>query len=447
MSLTSAASRLRIRQLPRCSSRWLSTTPPSDVPDVPKKPRARSARAPTSPDVPKKLPARRGPKPNPDKPPPSKPKLRSEVKVLALPPGFDRLPPIPPPDEWRKAFPLSTAAARDRVSIRNPATAVAVARAFINGDGTKTGQPKTVIEAFPGPGLLSRALLTLPPSELGKLIILEDYKPYLEYLRPLAEADPRVTLIEASGFSWQTYTTMEEERRFDTERLPWGNELHPNLHFITHIPQNIPGEQLVAQLLRCVPEKSWLFKHGRVPMSFILPEWLWRRVIARPEDIERCKLSVIAEAVSDFAVALPSAELMPFNDHFHPVVSSSRVASRRSDNRIIGNPLVAVNVIPQAEQLIDKGKLEQWDFILRRLFVLKNQPLSAAMSSLAPGADTLLKTITNPELPQEQRVDIRTKVKKLTVSDWALIARAFDDWAFAPEDLTIDSYMNQFQER
>jgi hypothetical protein len=34
-----------------------------------------------------------------------------------------------------------------------------------------------------GPGALSRALLTLPPSQLKSLIILEDYEPYLEYLR------------------------------------------------------------------------------------------------------------------------------------------------------------------------------------------------------------------------------------------------------------------------
>jgi hypothetical protein len=63
-----------------------------------------------------------------------------------------------------------------------------------------TGNPKVIIEAFPGarnlitavtlflhsilgPGALSRALLTLPPSQLKRLIILEDYEPYLEYLR------------------------------------------------------------------------------------------------------------------------------------------------------------------------------------------------------------------------------------------------------------------------
>jgi len=29
-----------------------------------------------------------------------------------------------------------------------------------------------------------------------------------------------------------------------------------------------PGEQPVAQLFRCIPENSWLFRYGRIPMSF-----------------------------------------------------------------------------------------------------------------------------------------------------------------------------------
>lgn len=51
--------------------------------------------------------------------------------------------------------------------------------------------------------------------------------------------------------------------------------VHPQLHFISHIPQNIKGEQLIAQLFRNIPERTWLFKYGRVPMSLILGEWIW----------------------------------------------------------------------------------------------------------------------------------------------------------------------------
>ena len=45
----------------------------------------------------------------------------------------------------------------------------------------------------------------------------------------------------------------------------------------------------------------------------------------------------------------------------------------------------------------------------------------------------LLDKLTDKRLPLEQRVDIRLEVKHLTLSDWVLIARAFDAWPFAPE--------------
>jgi len=66
------------------------------------------------------------------------------------------------------------------------------------------------------------------------------------------------------------------------------------------------------------------------------------------------------------------------------------------------------------------------------MFVLKSTPLRKAISSLAPGAEVLLQDLTDKSLPPEQCVDIRLVVKQLTVSDWALIVRAFDAWPFAP---------------
>jgi hypothetical protein len=51
-------------------------------------------------------------------------------------------------------------------------------------------------------------------------------------------------------------------------------EVHPTLQYISHIPHSIAGEQLVAQFCRCVPDESWLFQHGRVPMNLIMSDWL-----------------------------------------------------------------------------------------------------------------------------------------------------------------------------
>jgi mitochondrial transcription factor 1 len=101
-----------------------------------------------------------------------------------------------------------------------------------------------------------------------------------------------VRVVPLSGFSWDTYSHLVESGDLDVDIAPWENctfvfasnrtkhphtlAVHPELHFVTHIPQTIPGEQLVSQLLRCIPEKSWLFKYGRIPMSFILADWVWR---------------------------------------------------------------------------------------------------------------------------------------------------------------------------
>ncbi|TFY70882.1 hypothetical protein EVG20_g2110 [Dentipellis fragilis] len=351
---------------------------------------------------------------------------------------------LPPLDEWRTYFHTTPSAARDRISIRNPESASQVARGFLTGKRTRTNQPKIVVEAFPGPGALSRALMALPHSQMSKLIILEDYPPYLEYLKPLEKVDPRVSVVPYSGFVWDTYRHLEEVGLLEeVETVPWDENIHPRLHFITHIPQTIAGEQLVAQLFRNIPERSWLFKYGRIPMSFLMSDWVWRRVSAPSRNSERCKLSVIAEATTGFGLAVPPEALLPFDDHFHPTRYGAKITtnpSRRPENRRIGSPFVAANTVPLEHQVIDKGKLDMWDYVLRRLFVLKSTPLKNAIGSLAPGAQVLLKHITDPALPPEMRVDITSQVRHLTIQEWDTLVRAFGIWPFAPSDLSIDSF-------
>lgn len=61
----------------------------------------------------------------------------------------------------------------------------------------------------------------------------------------------------------------------NTRMLTVHGPVHPQLHFISHLQHTVKGEQLVAQLYRCIPDRSWLYKYGRVPMSFVLSEWVW----------------------------------------------------------------------------------------------------------------------------------------------------------------------------
>lgn len=56
---------------------------------------------------------------------------------------------------------------------------------------------------------------------------------------------------------------------------------------------------------------------------------------------------------------------------------------------------------------------------------------SVASSHLAPGATTLLPKISEPS--SAGTVDPNTMVRHLTVDDWAVVVKAFDEWPFAPE--------------
>ena len=59
--------------------------------------------------------------------------------------------------------------------------------------------------------------------------------------------------------------------------------------------------------------------------------------------------------------------------------------------------------------------------------------LSYYPSAIGPGAESLIKVLTDKRLPPEQRVDVTQKIRDLSVSDWTLLIRAFDNWPFAPD--------------
>lgn len=50
---------------------------------------------------------------------------------------------------------------------------------------------------------------------------------------------------------------------------------HPSLRFLgSALPFNLQGESLFNQSLRAMAEKSWIFKYGRVPITFVCQDYL-----------------------------------------------------------------------------------------------------------------------------------------------------------------------------
>ncbi|KAF8069972.1 hypothetical protein FPV67DRAFT_1753867 [Lyophyllum atratum] len=342
---------------------------------------------------------------------------------------------LPPESEWRKHF-SGKIHVNYRISIRNAETAAKLADAFV----PEGSEGKVIVEAFPGPGQLSRALLNLPKERIRKMIIMEDWEPYLEYLRPLQEADPRVIVVDRDGYNWDSYQHISERGLLDdVERLAWDQGVHPHLQFISHLPSTVTGEQLISQLLRTMPEHEWLFQYGRVPLSFILSEHVYKRVtspITSPQT--RCKVSIVAQASSHLTPALPFSAHQPFDTHFHPVSSPhAKSADTKRSSRAVGLPFQSMSVVPREEQYIRKGEMGAWDFVLRRLFVRKATELRVALGALAPGAGGLVKKLTDPRLREEERLDVRKKINQLEAHEWAILLKAFEEWPFKPEDLNI----------
>ncbi|KAF9071676.1 S-adenosyl-L-methionine-dependent methyltransferase [Rhodocollybia butyracea] len=288
---------------------------------------------------------------------------------------------------------------------------------------------KVIVEAFPGPGQLTRSLLALPKERIKKLIILEQEPKYLDYLLPLAELDPRVKIIPVTALEWDAFARIEQQGLLDdVEVIDWDQGVHPTLQFISHLPITVYGEQLIAQLLRLVPSRSWLHKFGRIKMNYLLSQYVWERLNAPPSHTTmRCKLSVMASATASLK-PLMDEELRPFAKHFHPTPPKN---STKVTNRQVGNPFLAIEIIPLEERIIDETKLEMWDYCCRRLFVRKATPLTKCIEDLGPGAKSLL-----PKL-KEFKIDDKA-VRDLTVYDWAEIVKAFDAWPFAPKDLGIN---------
>ena len=101
---------------------------------------------------------------------------------------------------------------------------------------------------------------------------------------------------------WDAFTDLSEKGYMnDIATVPWtegaslkvrSNQtlmsvpVYPNLHFISHLPTATMSEQLISQFLRAIPERSWLFKYGRMPMSYILSDYVWQ-VRATPNQLSK----------------------------------------------------------------------------------------------------------------------------------------------------------------
>ncbi|KAF9568239.1 S-adenosyl-L-methionine-dependent methyltransferase [Agrocybe pediades] len=342
---------------------------------------------------------------------------------------------LPPDEEWKTAFPTVREHAQ-RVAVRSPEVAKQLAES-IAPEGSKD---LIIIEASPGPGLLSRALLNLPKERVKKLILLDSSPIFLPYLKPLESLDSRVSVFPYDAFNWATYKKIKDEKALDeVETCDDWSQVHPQLRFTMTMSANVHGEQMASQLIRAVSDRQWLFQYGRVPLNLILQARMYDRLKAEPETSNRCKVSVMAQCNATLTELVPYDDLQPYHEKFHParVGHASTARHTELDARRVSSPLVAIQCIPKEKPVIAPGDLDFWDYCVRKLFVQKATPLSKSITALGPGANNLLKTLEATESPNY--VDTSKASRALDLQDWSRVVNTFKEWPFRPTDLSIDN--------
>ncbi|KAG1655279.1 Dimethyladenosine transferase 1, mitochondrial [Nymphon striatum] len=147
-----------------------------------------------------------------------------------------------------------------------------------------------VCEIGPGPGSITRAILE---EDIAKLSVIEKDHKFRPNLEMLEDAVKGKMCIE-----WGDILNYDFEKMFDkTLKKDW-NEHSPDIRVIGNLPFNI-STPLIIKLLKQMSEKSGLFSYGRTKLTLTFQSEVAERLFAPPGHHQRCKLSVMAQYLSD----------------------------------------------------------------------------------------------------------------------------------------------------
>ncbi|KPV75450.1 uncharacterized protein RHOBADRAFT_43955 [Rhodotorula graminis WP1] len=309
-----------------------------------------------------------------------------------------------------------TPAVRGRSSLVNEASARAVVKAW----GVDQMDGVTVVEAYAGPGGLTRAFLELP--NVKRSIAVEDAYRYLPQLNVLKERYPgRYEHILEDPFRWEAYTDVEEKGFFeDVPTVPWEDSVHPKLFFAAQLPSSSYGQQLFVQLVSAIAGQMWYFQKGRMQMGFLGPEALWKKILAKPGDSDYHKLAVLLNSLAVIERTPTLSGLQPATMHFH---------RPRGDVAVV----TPIKVTPRPKALVKN--YDALEFVTRHMFVAKATPWHKAFASISPGAGNLVPKLIELGVGADK---VDKAVSHLQMHEWVILADVFDAWPFRPTTLFDD---------
>lgn len=110
-------------------------------------------------------------------------------------------------------------------------------------------------------------------------------------------------MVEADPYGWETYSDIKDKGFLDdVPKTPWAQRasttssyvdtddktVHPNLFFVSQLPNHRHGDQIFVQWLNCIADEMWLFQHGRFEFGIVASNAL---IQARPPSTRESRSS------------------------------------------------------------------------------------------------------------------------------------------------------------
>ena len=197
-----------------------------------------------------------------------------------------------------------------------------------------------------------------------------------------------------------------------------------------------------------------------------------QRLVAKPEEPARSKLSVIANALFHISPLPPLHHVVNVDkrssrteSRFTKVgrgiyredkdLNQQRIGEQEREPRTITYPrdfwpirtglvnagrayprppFLGILLEPRVSSVIRQEQKDSWEYVLRRCFVREAVPFRDAVKTLGFGGENLIPKF---ELFDDQflgeRVNVDKLVRDLRAEEWARVVDVFDRWAFRPQ--------------
>ncbi|XP_043500510.1 mitochondrial dimethyladenosine transferase 1 [Polistes fuscatus] len=183
-----------------------------------------------------------------------------------------------------------------------------------------------VLEVGPGPGGLTRSIIRKNPK---KLIVIEKdprFKPILDMLADAfnySNGEMDIIYEDIRNINMGNMFPMEEKKE-------WMDEV-PNIHLIGNLPFNV-STILIIEWLKKISEQSGPWSYGRVKMLLTFQKEVAERLVAKPSEDQRCRLSVMAQAWTqpNLRLIIPGKAFLPKPDVDVGVVTFEPLKSPRT---------------------------------------------------------------------------------------------------------------------